>query len=92
VVLVNFFLIFLIFLAFRDHNIPLLKQLAVGGRFVAPVWDKPNNSDRQHVWTYDKVSKDKIIKKRGPPLPYVDVQDNKKQLKRGESNIYVHSR
>mgnify|MGYP000182637247 CR=1 FL=1 len=35
-----------------------MKQLAVGGRFVAPVWDKPNNSDRQHVWTYDKVSQE----------------------------------
>lgn len=68
----------------------MLKQLAVGGRFVAPIWDKENDSNKQHVWTYERVSKNKIIKKRGPPLPYVDVQDSKKQIKRGKSNIWVH--
>lgn len=86
---IYFFIYLFINLAFRNHNNPLIKQIAVGGRLVAPVWDKPNDDDHQHVWTYERVSKTKVIKKRGPPLPYVDVQDNAKQLKRGESNIYV---
>lgn len=67
----------------------MLKQLAVGGRLVAPVYDKINNSDLQHIWTYDKISANKIVKKIGAPLPYVDVQDNAKQLKRGENNITI---
>ena len=66
-----------------------MKQLAIGGRLVAPVYDKINNSDLQHIWTYDRISKNKIVKKMGAPLPYVDVQDNAKQLKRGVTNIMI---
>ena len=66
-----------------------MKQLAKGGRMVAPVYDKINNSDNQHIWTYDKDAKGRITKKRGPPHAYVDVQDNKKQVKAGEANIVI---
>jgi hypothetical protein len=56
---------------------------------VAPVYDKEDNSNYQHVWTYEKVSKNEIVKKKGPPLPFVDVQDSKKQVKRGEENAEI---
>jgi len=75
--------------AFKTHDIPLLKQLKKGGKMVAPVYDKINNSDRQHIWIYTKHADGKISKIRGPPHAYVDVQDNKKQVKAGEANIII---
>ena len=70
----------------------LIKQLKIGGRLIAPVHDKENNSDKQHIWIYDKISEEKIIKKKGPPLSYVDIKTHKEQIKKGIFNIFENNK
>lgn len=74
--------------AFKNHEIPLLKQLRIGGRLIAPVHDIEINPNEQHIWIYDKISQDKITRTKGRKLSYVDIGNSEEQKKKGVFNIF----
>lgn len=66
----------------------MLNQLSKKGRLVAPVFDKPTNSNFQHIWVYDVQADGSIKKQKGIDEAYVDMQNSENQRKKGIDNIY----
>jgi hypothetical protein len=55
---------------------------------VSPVFDNPDNDNKQHIWVYDILHNRSIKKEMGIKEVYVNMQSSEKQIKNGENNIY----